>query len=123
MSGPPIIQDMNNGILHAVRAMPGKDLTSDGGSSFAISRREYSHAVAPSNAVVLEKKWFGNRDASQITANRRIAGIGQGSLNMSASQMSFTTSNDTNTARQALNRVRGGGAVVSPKKTKVVSMF
>ena len=120
MSGPPILQALNNGILSSVKAMPIKDLTSDGGSSFAMSRRGYARALqltAPSNAVALEKKWFGNKDASQITANRRLAEVGVGSLNASESAMAFKTTSDTNTARQALHRVRSGGAIVPSKKT------
>ncbi len=103
---------MNNGILNSVKAMPMKDITSDGGSSFAMSRIGYVRAL-PTNTV---KKWYGNRDASQITINRRISEIGLGSLNATASPMSYKTTVDTNSARQALNRVRSGGAV---KKTKI----
>ena len=120
MSGPPILQGMNNGILSSVKAMPIKDLTSDGGSSFAMSRRGYARALqltAPTNAVSLEKKWFGNKDASQITANRRLAEVGVGSLNANATVMSFTITSDSNSARQALNRARSGGATVPSKKT------
>ena len=103
---------MNNGILNAVKAMPMKDITSDGGSSFAMSRLEYVRAL-PTNTI---KKWYGNRDASQITANRRISEVGLGSLNATASPMSYKTTVDNNTARLALNRVRSGGAV---KKAKI----
>ena len=120
MSGPPILQGMNNGILSSVKAMPIKDLTSDGGSSFAMSRRGYTRALqltAPSNAVALEKKWFGNKDASQITANRRLAEVGVGSLNANATVMSFTNTSDSNSDRQELNRARSGGATVPSKKT------
>ena len=120
MSGPPILQGMNNGILSSVKAMPIKDLTSDGGSSFAMSRRGYTRALqltAPSNAVALEKKWFGNKDASQITTNRRLAEVGVGSLNANATVMAFTNTSDSNSARQALNHARSGGAVVPSKKT------
>jgi hypothetical protein len=109
---------MNNGILDSVKAMPMKDITSDGGSSFAMSRIGYVRAL-PTNTVLLEKKWYGNRDASQITTNRRISEIGLGSLNATASPMSYKTTVDTNTARQARNRARSGGATVPSKKTKI----
>jgi hypothetical protein len=120
MLGPPILLATNNGILSSVKAMPIKDLTSDGGSSFAMSRRGYSRALQltqPTNEVALEKKWFGNKDASQITTNRRLAEVGVGSLNANATVMSFTNTSDSNTARQALHRVRSGGASVPSKKT------
>jgi hypothetical protein len=126
MSGPPVLQGMNNGTLSSEKAMPTKDLTSDGGSSFAMSRLGYVRALqltAPTQDVALEKKWYGNKDASQIIANRRIAEVGQGSLNSTASPMSYTTTSDTNTARQARNRVRSGGAVVPSKRARVMQIM
>jgi hypothetical protein len=127
MSGPPILQGMNNGTLSSEKAMPAKDLTSDGGSSFAMSRVGYIRSMfsqsAPTQTVALEKKWYGNKDASQIAVNRRIAEVGQGSLNTTASPMSYTTTSDTNTARQARNRVRSGGAVVPSKRARVMQIM
>jgi hypothetical protein len=116
----PIRQDINNGTLSFLRAMPQKDRTSDGDSTFAMARRDYSKMALPvaNQSQNLKKKWIGgNRDASQVTANNRIFETSISSLNSDKKPLSFTTTNDTNTARQALNRVRAGGAMVPSKVT------
>lgn len=113
------IKDINNGTLKAVKAMPQKDSTSDGTSSFEMGRRTYAKTLTnitqqtPQN---LEKKWMGNRDASQIATNRRNKAIGVGSLNAANAPTSFTTHKVVNTVNDALRRVRAGGAVAPPKK-------
>jgi len=142
----PIIQDINNGELKAIRAMPQKDITSDGESTFEMSRAIYSRTYpqnlpnqtntvttynwqarrnvqqitsipnASSSNYMNGKKWYGNRDASQVTTNRRTSQIGNGSLNASNNLMGFTTHSDKNTSRNALARVRAGGAVAPAKK-------
>ena len=117
--GPPIKTEINNGILHSIKAMPFKDITSDGNSSFAMSRKDYTKTVQTkptSNTVLLHKKWFGNKDASQVTANRRMTEIGVGSLNVNNNNMSFKNVVDNNTQRQALTRVRNSGSAVPAKK-------
>ena len=114
------INDIKNGTLNGIRAMPQKDLTSDGEHSFAMDRSQYIYTLprtAPSVSVKLQKKWFGNRDASQVTTNRRVSEIGVGSLNSKNAPMSFTTQKEVNTVDDALRRVRAGGAVVPPKVT------
>ena len=113
-------QTINNGVLFGQKAMPQKDITSDGESSFSLGRQTYIGTYPSTQTTIqqkYEKKWFGNRDASQVTANRRINEIGVGSLNASKGKMSFTTYKDVNTISNALTRVRAGGAVVPPKKT------
>ena len=110
----PIV-DINNGVLKAVRAMPQKDSTSDGTSTFEMSRRNYIETL-PVMTTPVAKKWMGNRDASQVTTNRRVAEVGVGSLNAKQTQMSFTTYKDVNTTADALRRVRAGGAVAPAKK-------
>ena len=65
------------------------------------------------NTVQQEKKWFGNKDASQVTANARVSQVGIGTL---GSTQAFKSSTETNSVRQALNRVRGGGRAVTPMK-------
>ena len=117
--GPPIKTEINNGILHSIKAMPFKDITSDGNSSFAMSRKDYVKTIQStpiSNTVLLHKKWFGNKDASQVTANRRMTEIGVGSLNANHKDMSFKNIVDNNTQRQALSRVRNSGSAVPAKK-------
>jgi len=142
----PVINNINNGQLSAVRAMPQKDSTSDGDSTFEMSRSVYSRTL-PTNPTTTPtvhitynwqarrnivqttsiptgvssnymngKKWYGNRDASQVTANRRTTEVGVGSLNAANKPMGFATHSDINTTRDALRRVRGGGAVAPAKK-------
>jgi len=116
----PIRQDINNGTLSFLRAMPQKDSTSNGDSSFAMARHNYSKMVLPTTNQPknVEKKWIGgNRDASQVIANNRIIETSVSTLNAGKKPLSFTTTKDTNTARQALNRVRAGGAIVPLKVT------
>lgn len=113
-----IIQDVNNGILSGKGAMPQKDSTSDGGNSFSLNRHQFFKSYAATDSTVAykkEKKWFGNKDASQVTQNRRVNQIAKGSLNASGDNMSFTTVSDNNTQRQALSRMRNGGYVAPIK--------
>ena len=148
------LNSINNGVLNSTHAMPQKDSTSTGDSTFAIDRRNYMDTYQPPlkgltkegfdppsttskiwihggrynngrnnnvlmtpNQVSLSKKWVGgNRDASQITTNRRVNQTGLGTLNASHTPMSFTTRNNINVVRQARHRARSGGAVVPAKK-------
>jgi hypothetical protein len=111
--------NINNGILSNQRAMPQKDSTSDGNNTFAAGRLAYVETANAINSLSqtqkMEKKWYGNRDSSTVTANRRTMSIGKGSINDSNTPLSFTTTNDNNTAREAIIRVRAGGAVVPQK--------
>jgi hypothetical protein len=112
-------QNINNGVLIGQKAMPQKDITSDGDSSFELGRQTYINthpSTAPTVQQLQQKKWYGNRDASQVTANRRTNQIGVGSLNASNGQIGFTTYKDVNTVSNALTRVRAGGAVAPAKK-------
>jgi hypothetical protein len=109
---------LNNGTLSSKRAMPQKDITSDGTSTFAINRHNYMESYSTTTMTTsekLKKKWFGNRDASQVAANRRVDQIANGSLNSAGVSSSFTTTSDNNTERQAIRRMRSGGAVVPAK--------
>ena len=71
----PILQDINNSILSAVRAMPIKDSTSTGDSDFSINRRAYAAGYAAhlvnhtldSNTV--NNTMFGFRGFSIINHN------------------------------------------------------
>jgi hypothetical protein len=70
---------------------------------------------ATSNANGM-KKWYGNRDASQIIANRRTNSVGQGSINtVAGNSISFMTKNDHNATREAKKRARCGGAATPAK--------
>jgi hypothetical protein len=140
------INNINNGALTAIKAMPQKDSTSDGNSSFEMARTTYNkqnqyipalqrakqvhnHFASHSNPnqvsrtssdIVTTKagKWQGNRDASQIIANKRNNAVGKGSV-LSTYQdapLTFTTYKDINTTNDAIRRVRAGGAVAPPKK-------
>ncbi len=110
---------INNGTLNAVKAMPQKDLTSDGTSSFAMARRQYAEVYPVINQSTNKQKKFigGNRDASSVVARRRATEVGVGTLNASKVPMSMTGVRDINDTNSALRRVRAGGAYVPPKKT------
>jgi len=113
------IRDINNGALRFVNAMPQKDSTSDGTSSFEMARSVYLETNSVKTAPTYQnnhKKWMGNRDASQVTANRRNNSVGKGSINTNTNNLlSFTTHKDVNVVNDALRRCRAGGAVAPPK--------
>ena len=117
MSYQPFIkQNINNGTLSAIKSMPQKDSTSDGSSTFEMGRKVYVNNSNVSVPLITNKKWLGNRDASQVATNRRNTAIGIGSVNAANQPISFTTKNDINVRSDALARVRGGGAVAPAKK-------
>ena len=110
----------NNGILVGEKAMPQKDITSDGTSTFSLNRQNYMETFSRAtitNAQKNKKKFYGNRDASQIVANRRVDQIANGSLNSAATPIAFTSVSDRNIERQALHRMRSGGSSVPAKVT------
>jgi hypothetical protein len=114
-----ILTAINNGETDVIRGMPQKDSTSDGTNSFAMNRNLYTNTLPTNTPTVqqqIKKKWFGNRDASQVTRNRRVNEIGVGSLNANNQTMGFMSHKDPNTVNDALRRVRAGGAVAPPKK-------
>jgi hypothetical protein len=120
------IQGIQNNRLSAKNAMPIKDSTSDGTSSFEMGRRVYNDSSLPilqtngnTNTFVsppqnVQKKWLGNRDSSGVTESRRNRAIGKGSMMTTPS--SFHSNTTHNTVNEALTRVRGGGAVAPAKK-------
>jgi len=129
MNGMFRIQNINNGTLKSVNAMPQKDLTSDGTSSFELGRSVYVNTYPNANQLQTvqnkQKKWMGNRDASQITTNNRNTSIGTGSINTTANTpQSFTTTTNVNVFRDAQSRCRlsavarcrSGGCVAPAKK-------
>lgn len=119
-----VITEINNGTLSSLKAMPQKDITSDGTSTFAMSRKNYyeTQTTAPSNDVLKQKKFIGgNRDASSVVARRRATEVGVGTMNSGGQPMSFTTTRDINVTNNALRRVRAGGSYVPPQKTHAAS--
>lgn len=105
-------QNLNNGILTNTNAMPMKDATSDGTSTFSMGRLLHTNTIAQ-NA---HKKWVGgSRDASQITRNRTVSAIGKGSMNTANTQNSFVSNTSKNVVNDALRRMRGSGYVVPPR--------
>ena len=123
ISMKPILQNINNAVLTGERAMPMKDSTSDNTNSFSLGRMTFARRGHADIGAVPENKWVGgNRDASQVIANRRINGIANGSLNAQPlfrvdQKLSFTSKTDQNTQRDALHRTRSGGARVPAKVT------
>lgn len=139
----PILNDINNAQSKAKMAMPIKDLTSDGAASFEMNRKLFvksyidpatnpntagnakiernalglnsQQAVIIGPAVALQKKWIGgNRDASQTAMRRRVQQSGRVLANVNNQPVSFVSDKDNNVTRQALSRVRGGGAANVP---------
>jgi len=104
--------NLNNGSITSTRAMPLKDSTSDNSSRFSAAREVYTETTPDTS----QKKWFGNRDASNVIANRRNVAVGKGSLNASGGIFSFTAYNEINVVDSARRRARAGGSVAPPKK-------
>jgi hypothetical protein len=114
-----ILTEINNGQSTSIRGMPQKDSTSDGTMTFALDRSLYTNTLPATPLTVsqqISKKWFGNRDASQVTTNRRVREVGVGSLNAGRQNMGFMSHSNNNTVNDALTRVRAGGAVAPAKK-------
>jgi len=112
---------LNNGILSARKAMPMKELNSDGDSSFAMDRRVYMRTPISSDKleIVAKKKWYGGssvRDSSLVIEKRVKNGVGVGTLNAGGNPISFQTVKDVNVTREALVRVRNIGSCVPAKK-------
>ncbi len=119
----PILTQINNGTLTGMKAMPQKDSTSDGTSNFAQDRHVYAESLTSYTAAQWKQKKFigGNRDASSVASRRRTNEVGNGSLNASGNQLSFTTTRDINVTNNALRKVRAGGAYVPPLKCRDIS--
>jgi hypothetical protein len=140
------INDINNGILKAPKAMPQKDITSNNENSFSMNRRTFVrqtqitntipmlpstnqkkwatgaayHSFTSANGIISKtnKKWIGgNRDSSSITSKRRVNAVGENSLNKLGVPMSFTNIKSGNDVRDAKHRVRSGGSIVPPAVT------
>lgn len=108
--GPPIRNDIQNGVLKTTRAMPQKDINSMCDSDFSLERLKYTDSI-----IKPAKKWFGNRDASVTTSRRKTAALGAGSIHVAPQSQRLGTHNNINVTRDALTRVRAGGCVPCAK--------
>jgi hypothetical protein len=111
----------NNGILTARKAMPMKEMNSDGDSSFAMDRRVYMRTPISSDTptVIAKKKWYGGssvRDSTLVMEKRVQNEVGVGTLNAGGNPSAFKTVKDVNVTREALVRVRNIGSSVPAKK-------
>jgi len=115
-NGQPVIVDIQNRILTAPKAMPLKNDNACNDSDFAMGRQTYFHSTLTVPTVGLKKKFFCNRDASDVAARRRNIETGKGSVNLTSQPLSFSSTSDKQFQERALTRVRnGGGSVVPPK--------
>lgn len=116
---PPILTILNNGVLNSPKAMPFKDSTSDGTSSFSSARQWYIRTMfrKPLTEVeqIFKKNYSGAKDAATVIETKKQNQIAIGSLNAKSESMSFKTTNDVNVRNSALRRVRRGGAGVPVK--------
>jgi hypothetical protein len=143
--GVPLMRQIKNGILQSKNAMPQKDITSDGASTYSLGRKLFQKtAVQTTNTVTigqmviqrkalglgdqqsvmggkatsLQKRWIGgNRDSSNVTKIRGIRAIGKTELNPAGTPVAFKNVVDRNTQRQALRRVRHVGSAAPAQKT------
>lgn len=123
-SFPPTIRDTQNRILSGIKAMPLKNETADGESSFAMGRKYYTETnkteTSLTNKIMLKKKYLGgnNRDASSVIDKKKFSQIGSGSVNAEGNNISFTPVNDNNLAYRSLARLRGSGHILPVKLSK-----
>jgi hypothetical protein len=115
-NGLPVIVDIQNRILTTINAMPLKNDNACNDSDFAMGRQAYLHSTLTLPPTDLKKKFFCNRDASDVAARRRNVETGKGTVNLKHSPLAFSSTSDKHFQQRALTRVRnGGGPVVPPK--------
>ncbi len=123
ISETPIINNINNGILSSRRAMPLKGISSDNAHNFAKGRmvftRTYEDKPTTKKDILQDTKnkliGVANRDASQVSHNRRVNNIANGTLNAFQKKMAFTNGNEVNTVRTTLHKTRSSGSRVPAK--------
>jgi hypothetical protein len=115
-NGRPIINDINNRILRAPNAMPLKNDNACNDSGFAMSRQAYTQTSLTAPPTSNKKKFFCNRDASDVAARRRNVETGKGTVNLTNKPLSFSSTSDKQCQQRALTRVRNGGGPVAPPK-------
>jgi hypothetical protein len=123
--GGPILKIINNGTTDVPKGMPLKDKTSDNNSSFAMGRIMYSKIseTITTDTQKMQKKWFGSRDSSDLVQRRKLNAIGKNSLNIDSNTFSFTNTNNTNDARQALAKTRSSGGGIPKKVTGSTDIY
>jgi len=123
--GEPKLQALNNGSSSVPKGMPLKDLTSDNNASFSMGRMLYTKTTETitTDRQKAEKKWSGSRDSSDVVQRRKLNAIGKNSLNINSNTFSFTNTNNTNDARQALAKTRKTGGGVPKKVTGSTDIF
>jgi len=108
---------MNNAELTGKNAMPLKDSTTDGSSSFSMGRMMFVRGKDLKETD--NKKWYGNNADNQRRAHNghlhHRLNFPNTVLNALGTATSFTTNNSINVQRQAVNRTRNGGATVPAK--------
>jgi hypothetical protein len=109
----PNNNNINNGILFAPKAVPKIMQSSAADGGFSTDRHSYVETVKSGMA---NKKWYGNRDASQVTQNRRVQSIGNGTMNANGGAFSLSAKQNNNTVVDALVRVRRIGYCAPRKK-------
>jgi hypothetical protein len=114
IDGRAPLNNLNNGQLQGVKAMPQKDGSADGTSAFSNDRRVYADTLNAVNQP-LHKKWQGgSRDASDVATRRRVRSIGT-SLNPTGGDIAFNSNSEKNSRIDALTRCRAGGASACQK--------
>lgn len=112
---------INNADSNLPKAMPLKDSTSDGTSSFSMSRMSFHRAKDLKETE--NKKWYGNsNDSHRRAINGHIhhrLDFHNTVFNGEGETTSFTTNDSTNrqVSRQAVNKTRSGGSRVPAKVT------
>ena len=118
----PLPNTIMNSILNNRSAMPMKNESSVNESPFSMSRILLSKTInnhiklSNDNNVKQLKQYYGarNSDASMVT--HKLNTLSQGTKNKAGTNLSFQGTKTVNDERQALRRVRSGGAVVPTKK-------
>jgi hypothetical protein len=123
--GGPILKSINNGTANIPKGMPLKDKTSDNNSTFAMGRMMYSKITETitTDSQKTQKKWMGSRDCSDVVQRRKLNAIGKNSLNIDSNTLSFTNTNNTNDARQALAKTRKSGGGIPKKVTGSTDIY
>ena len=115
------IQNINNGVLNASKAMPMKDINTNGTAESENSRAEYSRTVGEINKM--QKKCYNNRDASDVIRRRRVGEVGVGSFNAEKVASSNLSKTDQHVRNSALAHVRNAGSAVPKKVTGSNKIF
>jgi len=118
----PLPNTIMNSILNSRSAMPMKNETSINESPFSMSRillskTIHSHIKLSNDHHIKKlKQYYGarNSDASMVTS--KVNTFTQGIKNTAGTNFSFQGTKTVNDQRQALRRVRSGGAIVPIKK-------